>query len=40
MLKYQAERNWENSVHDLRSKYSVPLSDENVCNITYDTWRK
>ena len=39
MLKYQAERNWENNVHELHSKYSLPLSDENVGNITYDTWK-
>ena len=40
MLKYQAERNWANNVHELRSKYSLPLSDKNVCNITYDTWKR
>ena len=40
MLKYQAERNWENNVHELRSKYNLPLSDENVCNLTYDTWKR
>ena len=40
MLNYQAERNWVNNVHELRSKYNLPLSDENVCNITYDTWKK
>ena len=39
MLKYQAERNWANNVHELRSKNSLLLSDENVCNITYDTWK-
>ena len=39
MLKYQAERNWENNVHELRCKYSLPLSDENDGNITYDTWK-
>ena len=33
MLKYQAERNWANIVHELRSKYNLRLSDENVCNI-------
>ena len=32
ILKYQAERNWANNVHELRSKYSLPLSDKNVCN--------
>ena len=32
MLKYQAERNWANNVHELRSKYSLTLSDKNVCN--------
>ena len=32
ILKYQAERNWANNVHDLRGKYSLPLSDKNVCN--------
>ena len=40
MLKYQAERNWENNVHELRSKYNLPLSDKNVCNVTYDTWKR
>ena len=40
MLKYQAERNWANNIHELHSKYSLPLSDENVCNITYDTWKR
>ena len=40
MLKYQAERKWANNVHELRSKYNLPLSDENVCNITYDTWKR
>ena len=39
MLKYQAERNWAN-IHELRSKYNLPLSDENVCNTTYDTWKR
>ena len=37
MLKYQAERNRENNVHELHSKYNLPLIDEYVCNITYDT---
>ena len=40
MLKYQAKRNWENNVYELRSKYNLPLSDENVCDITYDTWKR
>ena len=40
MLKYQAERNWANNVHELRSKYNLPLSNANVCNITYDTWKR
>ena len=40
MLKYQAEGNWKNNVHELRGKYNLPLSDENVCNITYDTWKR
>ena len=40
MLKYQAERKWANNVLELRSKCSLPLSDENVCNITYDTWKR
>ena len=40
MLKCQAERNWENNVHELHSKYNLSLSDENVCNITYDTWKR
>ena len=40
MLKYQAERNWANNVHELRNKYNLLLSDENVCNITYDLWKR
>ena len=24
MLKYHAERNWTNNVHELRSKYNLP----------------
>ena len=40
MLKYQAERNWANIAYELCSKYNLPLSDENVCNITYDTWKR
>ena len=40
MLKYQAERNWTNNVYELCSKYNLPLSDENVCNVTYDTWKR
>ena len=40
MLKYQAERNWANNVYELRRKYNLPLSDENVCNVTYDTWKR
>ena len=40
MLRYQAETNWANNVHELRSKYNLPLSDENVCYITYDTWKR
>ena len=27
MLKYEAERNWANNIHELHSKYSLPLSD-------------
>ena len=34
MLKCQAERNWDNNVHELRGKYNLPLNDENVCNLT------
>ena len=40
MLKYQAERNWANNVHELRGKYNLPLNDENVCNLTYAMWKK
>ena len=40
MLKYQAERNWANNVHELRGKYNLPLSDENVCNLTHAMWKK
>ena len=40
MLKYQAERNWANNVHELCSKYNLPLNDENVCNLTYAMWKK
>ena len=48
-LKYQAEKNWANSVDELRSKYNLPLSDENVmeknsewsdqaCGISFTNW--
>ena len=40
MLKYQAERNWANNVHELLGKYNLPLNDENVCNLTYGMWKK
>ena len=32
MLKYQGDRNRANTVHELRSKYNLPLSEENVCS--------
>ena len=35
MLKYQAEKNWANNIHELRGKYNLPPNDENVCNLTY-----
>ena len=31
---------WANNVHELHSKYNLSLGDENVCNITYDTWKR
>ena len=34
-LKYQAEKNWADNVHELHGKYNLPLNDENVCNLTY-----
>ena len=40
MLKYQDERNWANDVDELCNKYSLPLSDENICDITHDTWKR
>ena len=40
MLRYQPEKNWANNVHELCSEYILPLIDENVCNITYDTWKR
>ena len=40
MLKYQAERNWVNNVHELRDMYNLPPNDENVCNLTYAMWKK
>ena len=40
MLRYQAERNWANNVHELRGKCNLPLNDENVCNLTYAMWKK
>ena len=40
MLRYQAEKNWANNVHELRSKCNLPLNDENVCNLTYAMWKK
>ena len=35
MLKYQAEKNWANNVHELHGKYNRSLNDGNVCNLTY-----
>ena len=32
MLKYEADRNWANNVHELRGKYNLPLNDKNICN--------
>ena len=40
MLKYQAEKNWDNNVHELSGKYNLPLNDENVCNLTNAMWKK
>ena len=40
MLKYQAEKNRANNVHELSGKYNLPLNDENICNLTNAMWKK
>ena len=39
MLKYQSKKNWENNVHELRSKCNLPVNYENVCNLIYSMWK-
>ena len=38
-LKYVAEKNWANYIQDLRRTYNLPLSDDNVRQMTLDQWK-
>ena len=40
MLKYPAENNWANNVLDLRRKYNLPQSYDNIANMTLPVWKK
>ena len=39
MLKYSSEKNWANNILDLRRKYSLPLKDENINNMSKQVWK-
>ena len=38
-LKYVAEKNWANYIQDLRRTYNLPLSDDNVRQMTLEQWK-
>ena len=38
-LKYVAEKNWANYIQDLRHTYNLPLSDDNVRQMTLEQWK-
>ena len=38
-LKYVAEQNWANYIQDLRHTYNLPLSDDNVRQMTLEQWK-
>ena len=39
MIKYEFENNWARNVLDLRVKYSLPLTDENVHLLSKGVWK-
>ena len=39
MLKYSSEKNWANNILDLRRKYSIPLKDEYISNMSKPVWK-
>ena len=38
-LKYVAEQNWANYIQDLRHTYNLPVSDDNVRQMTLEQWK-
>ena len=40
MLKYPAENSWANNVLDLRHKYNLPQTDDNIANMIWPVWKK
>ena len=38
-LKYVAEQNWANYIQDLRHTYNLPLSDDNVRQMSLEQWK-
>ena len=38
-VKIPIKKNWANNVHELHSKYNLPVNYENVCNLTYPMWK-
>ena len=38
-LKYAAEQNWANYIQGLRHTYNLPLSDDNVRQMTLEQWK-
>ena len=39
MLRMNSEPNWANGVLDLRQKYSLPLNDTNIRNMSSQMWK-
>ena len=39
MLKYEFEPNWANDILGLREKYSLPLNDLNIQNLSKPQWK-
>ena len=39
MLKLRSEPNWANGALDLNQKYSLPLNDTNVQNMSSQMWK-
>ena len=38
-LKYVTEKNWANYIQDLRHTCNLPLSDDNVRQMTWEQWK-